>query len=301
MSAASIHTFPFLFFSEGTRLSGTLHRSIDDLQTPQPTVVISGSWLTVKEQMADRYARALAARGFSAFTFDLAGFGRSAGEPRQAEIPTRKIADIHAATSFVRSLSCCRGTTVGYLAICASAQYALAAIASGAPIASFVSVAGWFHDAPSIAPFYGGAEGVKLRLHRARQALDAYTSSGAARMAPAYANGDDRAGMSFPLDYYANPDRGRIPEWNNEMSEMTWLYWLTFDGLKAAHLVKTPTLLVHGDGCALPENAKRVHRELAGPKELLWMEGAQVDFYDQPPLVDAAVQAAVRHFQNTLG
>jgi hypothetical protein len=300
MTAASIHTFPFLFFSDGVRLHGTLHRNVNDLHTPQPSVVISGSWLTVKEQMADRYARELASRGFSAFTFDFAGFGQSAGEPRQTELPTRKSADIRAATVFVRSLSCTQYTSVGYLGVCASAQYALAAIARGASIASFVSVAGWFHDAPSIAPFYGGSEGVERRMQRGRSALDTYVSSGATPMVPAYADGDERAGMYFPLDYYANRDRGRVAEWRNEMSEMSWLYWLTFDGIRAASSVSTPTLIVHGDGCALPDNARRVHAELRGPKQLLWMEGSQVDFYDQPALVTASVDAAVEHFRNTL-
>lgn len=300
MTAASIHTVPFLFFSDGTRLHGTLHRNVDDLHTPLPTVVISGSWLTVKEQMADRYARELAGRGFSAFTFDFAGFGQSAGEPRQAEIPMRKISDIRAATDFARSLSCSQGDSVGYLAICASAQYALAAAARGAPIASLASVAGWFHDAPSIAPFYGGTEGVKRRLQRAQAALDTYISSGTAAMVPAYANGDERAGMYFPLDYYANPARGRVPEWRNEMSELSWLYWLTFDGIRSASSVSTPTLIVHSDGCALPDNARQVHAKLRGSKELLWMEGSQADFYDQPPLVTAAVEAAAEHFKHTL-
>ncbi len=77
MSAVPTCRFPFLFFSEGVRLSGTLHRNVADLLTAQPTIVVSGSWLTVKEQMADRYARELAARGYSAFTFDFTGFGQS--------------------------------------------------------------------------------------------------------------------------------------------------------------------------------------------------------------------------------
>ena len=292
--------FPFLFFSEGVRLAGTLHRNVADLLTPQPTIVVSGSWLTVKEQMADRYARELALRGYSAFTFDFTGFGQSEGLPRQAEIPTRKIADIHAATRFVATLSCVQGGNVGYLAICASAQYALAAMAQGAPIGSFVSVAGWFHDAPSIAPFYGNAEGVQRRLQAGRQALEAYMNSREERMAPAYADGDDRAGMYFPLDYYASSTRGAVTEWKNQMSEMTWLYWLTFDGMRAADAVNTPALLIHGDGCALPENARRVYDRLRGTKELLWREGAQVDWYDQPALVSDAIDTADRHFRRSL-
>ena len=299
MSAVPIHRFPFIFFSEGVRLSGTLHRNVADLLTPQPAIVVSGSWLTVKEQMADGYARELAIRGYSAFTFDFTGFGQSDGSPRQAEIPTRKLADISAAVRFVATLSCVQGS-VGYLAICASAQYVLAALAGGAPIGALVSVAGWFHDAPSIAPFYGGPEGVQRRLSIGQRALEAYVHDGELLKAPAFANGDERAGMYFPLDYYANRSRGAIAEWKNEMSEITWLYWLTFDGMRSARAVSTPTLLIHGDGCALPDNARRVYEELRGPKDLLWMDGAQVDFYDQAPLVSASVEAADRHFRRAL-
>ena len=94
--------------------------------------------------------------------------------------------------------------------------------------------------------------------------------------------------------------RGAIPQWKNEMAEMSWLYWLTFDGLAAAARVAVPTLLVHGDGCALPANARGIHQALRGPKELLWMDGQQTDFYDQEPFVQAAVEAADTHFRRTL-
>ena len=47
------------------------------------------------------------------------------------------------------------------LAICASAQYVLRAVAQGVPVKSWVSVAGWYHDPVSVAPFYGGDAGVE--------------------------------------------------------------------------------------------------------------------------------------------
>ena len=296
----TVHRFPFVLFSAGTPLAATLHRNVDNLTEPQPTVVVSGSWLTVKEQMADRYATELARRGFSALTFDFSGFGRSAGAPRQTEIPAIKMQDIEAAVRFVSTLSCTRGGRVGYLAICASAQYALAAMARGVGIDSFVSVAGWFHDGPSIEPFYGCAEGVHHRLSRANDAQRCYLDDGRHLMVPAYDVRDNRAGMNFQLDYYENPARGAIPEWKNEMSEMSWLYWLTFDGITSASRVNVPTLLIHGDDCALPQNARRVHDHLRGPKELLWMAGQQTDFYDQEMQVNAAVTAADEHFRRTL-
>ena len=291
---------PYLIISGDTSLAARVYRSTEDPLERQPAVIVTGSWLTVKEQMAHTYAQQLAARGYTVFTFDFAGFGSSGGAPRQAEIPARKIADITAAARYVSSLSFVSPGGVGYLAVCASAQYALAAIAGGAPITSFASVAGWFHDTASVAPFYGGVDGVNLRLDRARAALGEYLRDGTVRTVPAYQDGNDRAGMFFELDYYANADRGAVPEWRNEMAEFSWLYWLGFDGLSAAPDVGVPALFVHGDDCVLPGNVRTVSQELLGPVQLVWAEGSQIDFYDQPAQVGPAVEAADAHFRRTL-
>ena len=119
-------------------------------------------------------------------------------------------------------------------------------------------------------------------------------------LAPAYEEGNDRAGMHFKLDYYARSDRGAVPAWNNQMAEMTWLYWLAFDGLSAADAVHTPTLFVHADGCAFPDHVRDLHTRLRGPKRLVWAEGNQIDFYDQPAQVSRAVEAAKSWFDETL-
>jgi fermentation-respiration switch protein FrsA (DUF1100 family) len=250
--------------------------------------------------MATTYARRLAESGYTTFVFDFSGFGESRGEPRQAEIPARKIRDIEAAAGLLETLAFVDPARIGCLAICASAQYALRALAGAVPIRSFVSVAGWYHDPDSVAPFYGNGPGVAMRLDRARTALDRYARTGDVTMVPAYKDGDDRAGMYFPLDYYGRSDRGAIAAWKNEMAEMTWMYWLTFDGLSAARHVSTPTMFVHSDGCVFPEHLRQVHAQLSGPKELVWATGNQIDFYDQPAQVDTAVRAATGWFDRTL-
>ena len=61
--------------------------------------------------------------------------------------------------------------------------------------------------------------GVSRRLERASNALAEYHRTGKVRMVPAYAAGDERAGMSFEMDYYANPARGAVKEWSNQMAE----------------------------------------------------------------------------------
>jgi fermentation-respiration switch protein FrsA (DUF1100 family) len=72
---------------------------------------------------------------------------------------------------------------------------------------------------------------------------------------------------------------------------MSWWHWLTLDGLSAADRVQTPALLVHADGCVLPENARQLYIRLRGRKKILWTTGDQTDFYDRPPQVDHAVDA----------
>jgi fermentation-respiration switch protein FrsA (DUF1100 family) len=292
---------PVVFHSQGIPLVGRIFRDRAGLDTRQPAVIAMGSWLTVKEQMATTYARRLAEAGYTALVFDFSGFGESRGEPVRTEIPARKVHDIEAAVEFLRTLAFVDPERIGCVSICASAQYALRALAQGIPIRSFASVAGWYHDPASVAPFYGGAEGTLRRLDRGREAMARYARTGEVTMVPAYRDGDERAGMHFRLDYYALPERGAVPEWRNEMAEMTWFYWLTFDGLSAADRVTTPALFVHGDGCVFPDHVRSIHARVRGPKHLVWQEGSQIDFYDQPRQVDVAVNAVTRWFEGTLG
>jgi uncharacterized protein len=267
-----------------------LFRNTNQLNVRQPGVIVTGSWLTVKEQMPEVYATRLAERGYAALTFDFTGFGESAGEPRQAEIPSRKIADLIVATDFLSTLSCVDSRSLTHLAVCASAQYGVAALARGSRATRFVSVAGWYHDTASVAPFYGGQDGVASRLDVARASIEHYSRNGVVDMVPAYKPGDPTAGMSFELEYYASPNRGAVPAWKNEMAAMSWWYWLSFDGLHAAEDVSTRALFIHSDDCVLPENARAVYSKLRGPKQLIWAKGGQTDFYDQPSHVDYVVE-----------
>lgn len=253
---------------------------------------MTGSWLTVKEQMPELYATRLAERGYTTFTFDFSGFGESSGEPRQAEIPDRKIADIVAAADFLSTLSLIESNALAHLAICASAQYGLAALTRGSRVGRFVSVAGWYHDTANVAAFYGGLTGVARRLELSRVALERYRTTGHVETVPAYKPGDETAGMFFELEYYANSSRGAVPAWKNEMATLSWAPWLLFDGLSAADRVNTPALFVHSDGCVFPDHARLVHNRLRGPKRLAWTSGTQTDFYDRPEQVEFTVNAA---------
>jgi len=286
-----IHRSTLPFFRGDLRLAGELFRNTDRLDVREPAIIVTGSWLTVKEQMPETYALRLAERGYTVFTFDFTGFGASQGSPRQAEIPDRKIADLIAAADFVETLAFVEPGTLAHLAICASAQYGLAALARGSRVARFASVAGWFHDPVSVAPFYGGMEGLARRLELARRAIDRYLSNGEVETVPAYQAGNEAAAMFFELDYYGNASRGAVPAWTNAMATLSWAYWFTFDGLRAADRVEQPALFVHSEGCVFPDNVRSFQGRLRGPVKMIWSEGTQTDFYDQPAQVSAAVDA----------
>ncbi len=81
---------------------------------------------------------------------------------------------------------------------------------------------------------------------------------------------------------------------------MAWRNWLTFDSIAYAPEITQPTLLVHSEDAAIPEGARRFHARLAGPKNILWTQGTQFDFYDQEPQVGIAIAAAAEHFNDTL-
>lgn len=285
------------FESGGKRLSGHLFTS----GRTAPGVVVTGSWTTVKEQMADLYAGKLAQAGFTTLTFDFANFGESEGEPRQLESPSLKTADIEAAARWLATESQLTTGPVGGLAICASAGYMAGAIARGAPISAFATVAAWLHDPGTIGQVYGGDEGVAERQRDGESAREAYEASGEVRYVPAYSDDDPKAAMGEMVGpYYGDPAKGAVPEWTNRFAVMSWPEWLTFDALAAAPGIRVPTLMVHSEEAAFPDNVRRFAEKLAGPRRVLWREGSQLDFYHEPAQVEPAVETAADHFRQTL-
>jgi len=82
---------------------------------------------------------------------------------------------------------------------------------------------------------------------------------------------------------------------------MQWPEWLTLDGIAPAPAIGVPTIMIHSDGAALPDNVRRFYAALSGPKTLVWAEGEHTEFYDTEPLVTYAARAAAAHLKTALG
>ncbi|GAA2605250.1 MULTISPECIES: alpha/beta hydrolase [Streptomyces] len=287
--------------SEGVELRGDLYLpAAQSAGEASPAVLVAGSWLTVKEQMAGRYAAGLARRGLTALAFDFRGYGTSKGDPRDFESPERKIADISSAVEYLKTRPEVDAARIGALGICAGAGYVAVAGSRDPEIRSVAMVAPWLHDRTLVQDIYGGPDGIRERMTLGEAARAKYETAGEVDYIPAASDTDERAAMYGPFDYYLNADRGAVPQWGNRFAVMSWPQWLTFDPIAIAPRCTAPTFMLHSPDAAVPDGARRFHEALTAPKELQWTTGTQFDFYDQEPTVARALDSARAHFERTL-
>lgn len=297
------------FKSEGTQLIGNIFYPKNyEAGKKYPAIVVSGSWTTVKEQMAGLYAKKLAENGFITLAFDFRNFGQSEGEPRFYESPALKKVDIENAVTFLESLSEVDNSKIGAFGVCAGAMYTLMAASEDDRIKSVVTTASWLHDAEAVKLFYGGEEGVETKIKAAQNAKKIYAKTGVVEYIPAISTEDTSAAMYGPYDYYLNPERGAIKEWSNDkFAVMSWEDWLTADPMLTAKHLTQPTLMIHSNGAVLPNYTKKYFEQIASSdKKLHWMETEleppfhQFSYYDQEAEVHESVSEASKWFKAKL-
>lgn len=290
------------FDSHGTEFVGDLYLPASYEEGDNlPGLVVTGAWMTVKEQMAGRYASELAARGFAALAFDFRGWGESGGDRRQFEDPEMKVADIVAAAEFLRTRPEVVAERTGGLGVCASSGYMVTAAAQDDDIRSVGLVAPWLHDRGIVEEIYGGEEGVQNLLETGREAEATYQETGEQVFVPA-ASMDDDSAIMYQAPYYTEEDRGQIPEWRNEADPAFWEGWLTFDAIEAAPNVGQPFFMVHSESAVIPQGAHHFYDLLDSEKGELWLDDVeQFDFYDQDVSVAAGADFVAAHFRRTLG
>ncbi|MGC2996996.1 alpha/beta hydrolase [Streptomyces sp. G35A] len=290
------------FDRDGVTLVGNLFTPDDfDESGRYPAVIVQGSFTSVKEQMAGTYAEKFAGQGFVALSFDYAHYGESEGQPRQYESPAEKLSDLQAAVTYLSGLPYVQA--VGMVGICTSAGNAVHLGAQDPRIKGLATIAGFLTDADVFANAYG-EDGLATRREQAAAARKKYEETGEATIITVYSETDKDAANYAPVqgayDYYTNESRGNVPQYRNELDVSSWTDWLTFDALSRASFVTTPTIVVHSDGSALPENAKKLHEAVQGAKELVWSDGNHFDYYDSPKQIDNAVANVTRFFRTHL-
>lgn len=285
------------FESAGQTLSGDLYLPDTYSEGQQLTgVVVTGAWMTVKEQMPGTYAAELANRGYAALAFDFRGWGESPDELQFLENPARKTEDINAAVNYLATRPEVDAARIAGLGVCASAGYMSDAAYQNANIKSFALVAPWLHDAEIVAAVYGGADGVAGLIETGRNAAQA-----AKPVILEAASLTNENAVMYQAPYYTETDRGLIPEFDNKFNAASWEGWLTYDAIQTADKVEKPALLVHSEDAAIPQGAKEYINRMGDYATAIWLPNVtQFDFYDRPDVVETSADAVHEHFERTL-
>lgn len=297
------------FKSEGLNLVGNLFYPPNFQEGKKyPTIVCSGSWTTIKEQMAGLYAERFAKEGFITLAFDFRNYGESEGVPRAWENPDMKIQDIKNAVAYLKTLSEIDGNNIGAFGVCAGSMYTLMAASEDEDIKAVATTASWLHDAEAVKLFYGGEEGVQKRIADAKAAKKKFAETGEFTYVKTISRTDQTAAMVGDFDYYLNPERGAIPQWSaDQFAVATWEDWLELDPFPSAAKLDKPLFMVHSDGCVLPDYTKKYFETVPSEnKELVWVETDlaspmhQFMFYDQEKEVNLSVDKTSAFFHREL-
>ncbi|MEM9981959.1 MAG: alpha/beta fold hydrolase [Bacteroidota bacterium] len=291
------------FTSQGLTLQGHLFLPSNfDQQKQYPTVIVTGSWTSVKEQMPDEYASLLAKEGYLSLTFDFTGFGESEGQPRQVEDYHLKIADIKAAVDYLTNHPNVANASLNGLGICASAGYMAHATAQDARIKQLVLVAPWLHN-PEIAKSIYDRRPDKTAglIAAARKAKVQYAETGNMPYVLAASELDPRSAMYVPqnaFDYYLNPAKAAGKHYDNRFAVSSWEPWLTFDGIGSAKDIKQPVFIVHSESGAVPQGTKQFYAQLKSDKNIIWLnEYNQQQLYFEEAAVNSALGEVVKYLK----
>jgi fermentation-respiration switch protein FrsA (DUF1100 family) len=280
---------------------------VGDLYTPEgfdetghyQAVIVQGSFTSVKEQMPATYAAKLAEQGFVALSFDYAHYGQSDGTPRQFESPAEKLADLQAAVSYLLDLPYVH--SVGMVGVCTSAGNAAYLAATDPRVKATATVAGMLPDPELFNLMFGGPESVAARRQQAADAQAKFAATGESTVITAYSETDPTALNYIPVegafDYYLNTERANIPQYTNAFDVASLDQWLDFNPIAQAPSITTPTMVIHSDDSAFPEQAKKLYEGLAGEKELVWANGNHYDYYDSDAQITNAVQNVTQFFR----
>jgi fermentation-respiration switch protein FrsA (DUF1100 family) len=295
-AVAQVETRTVTFENEGAMLSGTLYLPEERGSEPLPTVVVTGAWTSVQEQMPANYAREMAERGFAAFTFDFRGWGKSGDLPnnvRFVESPEAKTSDIKAAIAFVATLPEVDADHINGLGICASAGYMVDAVSGNPLVQRLGLVAPWLQNEEIVEAVYGGTEGVAGLIEVSHAA-----EAAGGQIIPA-AGPEGAEGVLMPIGgYYYEADRGGIPEYDDKWNNAGWEGWLTYHPADNPQRLDKPLAIVHSESAAIPQGVQTFLAGFAGEATAQWLEDVtQFDFYDNPEDVTRAADTVADHFR----
>ncbi len=278
------------FSCEGDRPVGVLH--LPELP-PVAAIVTTGPLTSVKEQATGAYARALAERGFAVLAFDHRSFGESDGQPRQFEHPERKAADVRAAVTALVADERTRNLAVAAVGVCAGGGYMARAVADDPRICAFASVAGY-------SPTPLGSPGQRPRSTGPPSSGGSLPSGVGRRVRSRPSLRSGTTVVTLRCHYARHTSSMARHEGRRQLPQC-----LRRPVARLHDAVRRPKGRVAHPGpdparplrnALSPPLARKFYAAVTTPKAELWLQSrGQIDFYDDPRLIEPAADAITDH------
>lgn len=250
----------------------------------------------VKEQTSGLYARRLSQEGFITLAYDAACQGESTGEPRHLENPSLRVEDVSAAVDYLTTLSCVDSARIGVLGICAGGGYATNAAVNDRRIKALGTVSavnygqmyrqGWDNTAKP--------QDCLPLLDLATQARTEEAAGAPTQYLPTVPNRREEAthpDFAEAFDYYRTP-RAQHCHSPSKFPTRSLAQLVTYDAFNNVELFLTqPVQIVAGSDAGTRWMSENLFRRAASPSKNLYIVpgGTHIGLYDQPALVDAAL------------
>ena len=267
-------------------------------QTAKRAAIIVGHPMgAVKEQSADLYATKMAEQGFVALSVDLAFWGGSAGEPRNAVSPDIYAETFSAAVDYLGTRPFVDRERIGVIGICGSGGFAVSAAKIDPRLKAIATISMYDMGAAGRTGLRHGqsAEQRKKLLEEAAAQRYVEFSGGATR----YTGGTvhELTEKSTPIEreffeFYRTPrgeftPRGASPLTTTHptlSSNVKFMNFYPFNDIET--ISPLPMLFVTGENAHSREFSEDAYKRAAEPKELLVVPGAgHVDLYDRTGLI----------------
>ena len=267
-------------------------------QTAKRAAIIVGHPMgAVKEQSADLYATKMAEQGFVALSVDLAFWGGSAGEPRNAVSPDIYAETFSAAVDYLGTRPFVDRERIGVIGICGSGGFAVSAAKIDPRLKAIATISMYDMGAAGRTGLRNGqsAEQRKKLLEEAAAQRYVEFSGGATR----YTGGTvhELTEKSTPIEreffeFYRTPrgeftPRGASPLTTTHptlSSNVKFMNFYPFNDIET--ISPRPMLFVTGENAHSREFSEDAYKRAAEPKELLVVPGAgHVDLYDRTGLI----------------
>ncbi len=268
-----------------------------DRKKPHPAIVVGHPMGAVKEQSANLYATKMAEQGFVTLSLDIAFWGASEGQPRNAVAPDIYAESFSAAVDFLGSQAFVDRQQIGAIGVCGSGSFVISAAKIDPRMKAIATVSMYDMGAAN-----RNALNHSQTLEQRKQIIAAAAEQRQVEFnggAIQYTGGTvhELTADTHPIqrefyDFYRTPRGEYTPKGSSARttthptltSNVKFMNFYPFNDIET--ISPRPMLFITGDQAHSKEFSEDAYKRAAEPKELHIVAGAgHVDLYDRVNLI----------------